>query len=82
MNLKAMIKLKDSTLKHSETMMSTKNQIEAELKKKLKNINNFNLIMQKLARIKYNEQIYQSIKSSHYTFMKYARNNDNLIMRD
>ena len=44
MNLKTMIKLKDLILKHSETMMSIKNQIETELKKKLKNINNFNLI--------------------------------------
>ena len=42
-------------LKHSETIMSMKNQIEAELRKKLRNTNNFNLIMQKLIRIEYNK---------------------------
>ena len=81
-NLKIIIKLKNLTLKHFETMMLMKNQIKVKLKKKLKNINNFNLITQKLTKIKYNKQIHQSIKSSHYIFMKYVRNNDNLIMRD
>ena len=55
MNSKIMIKLRDLMLKHSETMMLIKNQIEAELRKKLRNMNNFNLITQKLTRIEYNE---------------------------
>ena len=69
-------------LKHSEIIMSTKNQIEAELRKKLRNMNNFNSIMQKLTRIKYNKQIHQSTESSHHTLMRYVRNDDNLVMRN
>ena len=50
-----MIKLKDSIIKHSEIIMLMKNQIEIKLKKKFKNMSNFNLIMQKFVKIKYNE---------------------------
>ena len=55
MLLKIIIKSRDLIMKHSETMMLMKNQIEIKLKKKFENINNFNLITQKFTKIKYNE---------------------------